>query len=32
VIGAMRCLSKRRTLLRSSQDPIDTLRASFLPH
>jgi hypothetical protein len=32
VIGAMRCLSKRRTLLRSNQDPIDTLRTSFLPH
>jgi len=32
VIGAMRCLSKRRTLLRSSQNPIDTLRTSFLPH
>lgn len=32
VIGAMRCLSKRRTLLRSSQDPVDTLRTSFLPH
>jgi hypothetical protein len=32
VIGAMRCLSKRRTLLRSDQDPVDTLRASFMPH
>ena len=32
VVGAMRCLSKRRTLLRSNQDPIDTLRASFLRH
>ena len=31
VIGAMRCLSKRRTLLRSDQDPIDTLRKSFMP-
>jgi hypothetical protein len=32
VVGAMRCLSKRRTLLRSNQDPIDTLRTSFLRH
>lgn len=32
VIGGMRCLSKRRTLLRSDQDPVDTLRTSFMPH
>lgn len=31
VVGAQRCLSKRRVILRSSEDPIDTLRASFLP-
>lgn len=31
VVGAQRCLSKRRAILRSSEDPIDTWRASFLP-
>ena len=32
VVGAMRCLSKRRTVLRSSENPMDTWRANFLPH
>ena len=32
VVGAMRCLSKRRTLLRSSENPMDTWRANSLPH
>lgn len=31
VVGAQRCLSKRRTILRSTEDPMDTLRGSFLP-
>jgi hypothetical protein len=31
VIGAKRCLSKRRTLLRSSEDPMETWRSSLLP-
>ena len=31
VVGAMRCLSKRRVMLRSSEDPVDTWRGSFLP-
>lgn len=31
VVGAQRCLSKRRTVLRSTEDPMDTWRASFLP-
>lgn len=31
VVGAMRCLSKRRTLLRSTEDPMETLREN-LPH
>jgi hypothetical protein len=26
VVGARRCLSKRRTLLRSDEDPMETLR------
>ncbi len=30
VVGAMRCLSKRRVMLRSSEDPLDTWR-SYLP-
>ena len=29
VVGAMRCLSKRRTILRSSENPMDTLRANL---
>jgi len=29
VVGAMRCLSKRRTILRSDQNPMDTLRANL---
>lgn len=32
VVGAMRCLSRRRTVLRSSESPMDTWRANFLPH
>ncbi len=31
VVGAQRCLSKRRVILRSTEDPVDTWRASFLP-
>lgn len=31
VVGAQRCLSKRRVIFRSDQDPMDTWRASFLP-
>lgn len=31
VVGAKRCLSKRRTILRSTEDPEDTLRGSFAP-
>lgn len=29
VVGAMRCLSKRRTVLRSSEDPMETLRQNL---
>lgn len=29
VVGAMRCLSKRRTILRSSENPLDTLRENM---
>jgi hypothetical protein len=29
VIGAMRCLSKRRTLLRSTENPMATLRENL---
>jgi hypothetical protein len=29
VVGAMRCLSKRRTVLRSSEDPMETLRENL---
>jgi hypothetical protein len=29
VVGAMRCLSKRRTLLRSNEDPMETLRENL---
>jgi hypothetical protein len=31
VVGAMRCLSKRRTILRSNENPMDTWRTNFLP-
>jgi len=31
VVGAQRCLSKTRTILRSNENPAATLSASFLP-